>query len=1257
MAAKVKLADLSGAQRQVMEAWLVEFELAWEAGLLENRVRGLDRVPLAEVLRLPALIEMIKIDLERQWQTGRQVSLDSYLHYYPELGGADDVDAELIVAEYRVRRQFGAAVDLDTYAMRYPNQAVEVRRLAVLEPSSAGSSRSQSGQSVTMPPLSSRAHRDWSSLSSAPAATEFGAEPCVEPATEAASALQLTGHIEPPLTVPMGSEVTTEIHLTGDTHFSAASNDAPWVPVISREVSITRHHHDSSVDASDGSLEAGTVFDNYELLEELGRGGMGVVYKAREIGLNRIVALKMILSGEFAGPSLIQRFHTEAATAALFEHPGIVPIYRIGHARGQHFYTMGFVEGKSLSQRVAAGPLPPAEAAELVRQVAEAIDHAHSHQVIHRDLKPANILIDSKGRPKVSDFGLAKLLESDSGLTASGQILGTPSYMAPEQAAGKAREVREAADIYALGAILYCLLTGRPPFQSPTQADTLMQVIHNEPVSPRRLQPKLARDLETICMKCLAKQPLQRFATARELAEDLNRFRNDEPILARPPRLSYRLAKFVHRRRHAVGAIGAALCLCFALLLLGSWLTVRARTRRVDEHLSEGRYQLERAVQARPADAAPLFEAAMQSFVAAQAIDPRASQASKELTNLYLRRCERAIEVGELEAARALILPLRNLDHQKTLAPRIAELERRALGTARWRIDSTPPGCEVALIGLENGTQPERPRKLGRTPVDEQDIPPGDYQLSLTHADFVELRYPVRIGRGERRALGLVLLRPSQVPGGMVYIAGGSFLFGDAQSGTVRLVDVPGFFIDRTEVTGGEYERFVQETGTPPPDRWERSRTCPPALRSSPVHNVSWYDAYAYARWAGKRLPTEIEWEKAARGVDGRPFPWGSHFDPRKATGRHAIRAGGLLAGRHRDGASPYGCLDMAGNVWEWTIDRERSGDADRIIRGGAASSTPDELLTYRRKSAPPGGSGYGGLNLLGFRCVRSLEEEPTIRDLVDALTNGPDLAEAAEFFCEEGRWPQARDCCRRLLDLNPRSIPGNFWLAVCLEHEGKSSEALAALRVVFCQNFAYRSRNRLLSLELDGVLTAEQKAGRTPDRAFLNVPRWFHHAAHSLDEKQLDSARTDLLEVLKCDPENGAAHEQMATIEAKRGDAAAAALHQQKRIDGYRLALRETPEDAGLIHEFAEFLLNNDLEKKESAALARRAAEIDPYEPAYRKTYAELLAHSSRWDEAIAQIREAIDLDPDDDALRDLLVAYKNNARQLGVAPSSNPP
>jgi serine/threonine protein kinase/formylglycine-generating enzyme required for sulfatase activity len=1085
---------------------------------------------------------------------------------------------------------------------------------------------------------------------SCPPRAEWPSGKFADPATEASLAEQYVTRVEVPATVPMGNEPTKNLDSPSATDVSVEIEPPSGPPVVSGDGSLTWGQADSSGRPSGGSIETGRVFDNYELLEEVGRGGMGIVYKARELGLNRIVALKMILASEFASPSLIQRFRMEAKTAALFEHHGIVPIYHIGLFEGQHFYTMGFVDGQSLSDRVADGPLLPVEAARIVRQVAEAIQHAHAHNIIHRDLKPANILIDSQGRPKVTDFGLAKMMESDAGLTTTGQILGTPNYMAPEQAAGNNREVNAAADIYALGAILYCLLTGRPPFPAPTPVDALARVIHDEPITPRRLQPKVDRDLETICLKCLAKQPAQRYATAQELADDLKRYLEDEPIQARPPSLVYRVGKFAHRRRHVLATLTAAAVLGASFLLLSWWLALRARATQVNELISTGRLQLDRAHDARPNDSDALFEEAMKSFVAAQAIDPRDSRVGEELINLYLRRCERAIEVEEFDAARALILPLRNLDRKRTAARRINELERLAQGTARLRIDSTPPVCDARISRLEADSQPDNPQKLGTTPIAEQDIAPGDYLLSLSHPGFAELRYPIRIGRNETRKLALTLLRPEEIPEGMVYVPAGPFLFGDPQAGKPQTLDVDGFFIDRTEVTGELYEQFVQATGTPPPDVWMGSPTCPEALRASPVYNVSWFDAYAYAHWAGKRLPTEVEWEKAARGVDGRAFPWGNRFDPKRATCRATFHRG-LQSGGHRSGASPYGCLDMAGNVWEWTLDRERPGEDDRVIRGGASSSTPDELVAYRRKSAPAGGASYGGLNLLGFRCVRPLGERSTTPALLDALMTGPDLGAAAEFFGEDGRWALARECCRRLFDLNPRSLAGNFWLAAYLEKEGKTSEALAALRLVYIQNYAYRTRSRLIAGELQRLLAAETKAGRKPDRAFLNVPRWFQAVSDALDAKQLDKAAAELERILEWDPDNGPAHEQMATIEIARHRPEAAARHRQKRVAGYRQALREAPDNAELVHEFAEFLFNHNLELGEAAQLAQRAVEIDPYMPAYRKTYAELLAQSSKWDEAIAQIRQAIEFDPEDDAMRELLVSYKNSAQRTDAA------
>ena len=248
-------------------------------------------------------------------------------------------------------------------------------------------------------------------------------------------------------------------------------------------------------------------FGDYEIVREIARGGMGVVFEARQISLNRPVALKMILAGQLADETDVKRFYTEAEAAANLDHPGIVPIFEVGQHEGQHFFSMAFVEGRSLAQRLADGPMPARDAAALLLEVSGAIEYAHRHGVIHRDLKPANILLGGDGRPRVTDFGLAKRVQSGGELTGSGQIMGTPSYMPPEQAGGKRGEIGPAADVYALGATLYALVTGRPPFQAATAMDTVIQVLSDEPVAPRRLNASIPHDLETICLKCLEKGP------------------------------------------------------------------------------------------------------------------------------------------------------------------------------------------------------------------------------------------------------------------------------------------------------------------------------------------------------------------------------------------------------------------------------------------------------------------------------------------------------------------------------------------------------------------------------------------------------------------------------------------------------------------------------------------------------------------------------------------------------------------------------
>jgi serine/threonine protein kinase len=306
----------------------------------------------------------------------------------------------------------------------------------------------------------------------------------------------------------------------------------------------------------------------YEIMETLGHGGMGIVFKARQSGLNRMVALKMIRAGTLAAPAERLRFLAEAKAAAAIEHPGIVRVFELGTYQGQSFFASELCPNGSLERLLEGKPLKPDRAASLVEQIANAVEAAHRHKIVHRDLKPTNILLDAELQPKVADFGLAKQLEGSSSLTPTGAVLGTPSYMAPEQAQGS-KEVGPAADVYALGAILYECLTGRPPFKAPTHIETLHQVMSNEPVAPRQLNPRVPRDLETVCLKCLHKEPGKRYLQAGDLAEDLRRFLAGRPIQARPVRPLERAGKWV-RRNPALAMLGlvASLSLLASVTLL-----------------------------------------------------------------------------------------------------------------------------------------------------------------------------------------------------------------------------------------------------------------------------------------------------------------------------------------------------------------------------------------------------------------------------------------------------------------------------------------------------------------------------------------------------------------------------------------------------------------------------------------------------------------------------------------------------------------
>lgn len=292
-------------------------------------------------------------------------------------------------------------------------------------------------------------------------------------------------------------------------------------------------------------------FGGLEIVEELGRGGMGIVYKALQPSLGRTVAVKLLLRGDLATPDELARFRTEAQATARLQHPHIVPVFEVGECQSQPYIVMQYIEGITLSQRLAHGPLPAREAAQLLSPVCHAIHFAHEHGILHRDLKPSNILIDPHGRPHVSDFGLAGRMAADLQLTRTGAVLGTPSYMAPEQAASNRGAVGPASDVYSLGTILYQMLTGHPPFQAATPVDTVLLVLEQDPLPPRLVNPLADRDLEMVALKCLQKVPGLRYGTAQALARDLDAFLADEPIAARSGLFSQVLARWFRETHHA----------------------------------------------------------------------------------------------------------------------------------------------------------------------------------------------------------------------------------------------------------------------------------------------------------------------------------------------------------------------------------------------------------------------------------------------------------------------------------------------------------------------------------------------------------------------------------------------------------------------------------------------------------------------------------------------------------------------------------
>jgi len=512
---------------------------------------------------------------------------------------------------------------------------------------------------------------------------------------------------------------------------------------------------DAPAPATSPGADAKGNFGDYQLLEKIAQGGMGIVFKAKQISLNRIVALKSILAGQLAAEEDVRRFYREAEAAANLHHPNIVPIYQVGVYRGRHFFSMAYVEGSSLATKIAGGPLPQREAADMARQIAEAIHYAHERNVIHRDLKPANVLLDARSRPMITDFGLARKLEIDSSLTVTGQVMGTPSYMPPEQAAGKGQgdEIGPAADVYSMGAILYCMLTGHPPFQASNMMETIRQVLERMPVAPRELNPEVSRDLETICLKCLEKSPSRRYATAAELAADLSRWMNREPIRARPVGRVEHFWRWCQRNKRLAGALGAAIVGAVAAIsLAGLYAHVRVRAadriyELVQELTAEGmrakdalkeqeRLSTDLAAEGRKTQAA-LDESKELSASLATALSESNRLLSLEFLSRGLTQCDRGdVTVGLLWFARCLASATASRDDEVQHAAR-ANLAAWAPGLYRSEVVFEQPDRITAVV-LSPGGKVALARSEGAPATQLWDVATGRLigKLLVNNPDF-----------------------------------------------------------------------------------------------------------------------------------------------------------------------------------------------------------------------------------------------------------------------------------------------------------------------------------------------------------------------------------------------------------------------------------------------------------------------------------------------------------------------------------------
>jgi len=755
----------------------------------------------------------------------------------------------------------------------------------------------------------------------------------------------------------------------------------------------------------DSTAPPDRMLGDFRLVREIARGGMGVVYLARQRSLDREVAVKVLPAHLTRTQKQVDRFQREAHSLARLQHPLIVPVHAIGQEGENHWFAMDFIRGRSLDDELrllrGAGPegersiLPHtasseylATVARLVQRLAEALDYAHGQGVVHRDVNPKNILLDRDGTPHLVDFGLS-LDHQMAPLTQSGGIAGTPHYMSPEQA-GSRGPADHRVDVFGLGVVLYELLTRERPFDGATLEEVLHEILSRDPVPIRARDPRVARDLETICGKAMAKNPEARYRTAGELAADLRRFLAHEAILARPPSLVDRARRWtIAHRGAAVGTASVGVA-----LVAGFWLAdVRAEEHRLDQQL-----EVLRALDQDPDWDEREFADILRAGQTLRGLHDEHGELSGQVQRLVRRvegRIDQLVEEWTLEGQEDLVLAMavRLLRPEDEGLARIASL---SASLPRLTVTSEHTGARVFVRPIDPVGLPGPPIELGRIPLRAQPVPPGHYRVVVEVEGLGFCEMTRHLDRREQPFELNAVVRPTaEVTGaGMVHLPAGRFAFGHAES-RARLyepqeLELQGFWIDECEVSNAEYRAFLADTGHAAPDLWPDEWD--PAWDELPVVGVDVFDAQAYAEWAGKRLVSHPEWERAARGTSGRLYPWGD--DPRadeslSNSGRAFVAwtrwseafetylAAASPVRSHPQGRTPEGLYHLYGNVEELTENlvvepiggEERPLAWTRVLKGGSWSVQPGAftlghvswiVAAYRQPDS-------------GFRCAKSL--------------------------------------------------------------------------------------------------------------------------------------------------------------------------------------------------------------------------------------------------------------------------------------------